>query len=69
MHGPDPATMYTGSYSDDELRSWAARIAEWDSEGRDVWLYFNNDLYGHAVRNAKFLQSLLTGSADPDHVG
>lgn len=59
MHGPEPATMYTGSYSDDELRSWAGQIAEWDGEGRDVWLYFNNDLYGHAVRNAMFLRDLL----------
>ncbi|HWF70381.1 MAG TPA: DUF72 domain-containing protein [Mycobacterium sp.] len=59
MHGPDPATMYTGSYSNDDLRSWAGRIAAWDGEGRDVWLYFNNDLYGHAVRNATFLRDLL----------
>ena len=59
MHGPDPATMYTGSYSDDELRSWAGRIAGWDGEGRDVWMYFNNDLYGNAVRNAVFLRDLL----------
>lgn len=59
MHGPDPATLYTGSYSNDELRSWAGRIREWGGEGRDVWLYFNNDLYGHAVRNAIFLRDLL----------
>lgn len=69
MHGPDPATMYTGSYSDDELRNWAGRIAEWEREGKDVWLYFNNDLYGHAVRNAMYLRDLLGGSADPDDVG
>ncbi|UQX09853.1 DUF72 domain-containing protein [Candidatus Mycobacterium methanotrophicum] len=59
MHGPDPATMYTGSYTDEELRTWAGRIGEWDADGRDVWLYFNNDLYGHAVRNAMFLRDLV----------
>jgi uncharacterized protein YecE (DUF72 family) len=59
MHGPAPETMYAGSYSDDELRQWADRIARWDAESRNVWMYFNNDVGGHAVRNVKFLQSLL----------
>jgi uncharacterized protein YecE (DUF72 family) len=59
MHGPEPASMYTGSYTADDLRWWADRIGSWDSEGRDVWMYFNNDLGGHAVRNALSLQELL----------
>jgi uncharacterized protein YecE (DUF72 family) len=60
MHGPDPDSMYAGSYPDKELRRWAKRIADWDGEGRDVWMYFNNDPHGHAVRNALFLRSLLS---------
>lgn len=60
MHGPEPATMYTGSYTPDDLRWWAKRITEWDSEGRDVWIYFNNDLGGHAVRNALSLRELVS---------
>jgi uncharacterized protein YecE (DUF72 family) len=60
MHGPEPATMYTGSYTSEDLRWWAERIAEWDGEGRDVWMYFNNDLGGHAVRNALALKELLS---------
>jgi uncharacterized protein YecE (DUF72 family) len=60
MHGPDPDAIYAGSYSADQLRTWAGRIAEWDGEGRDVWMYFNNDLGGHAVRNANFLRGLLS---------
>jgi uncharacterized protein YecE (DUF72 family) len=59
MHGPDPDAIYAGAYSDDQLKTWAGRIAEWDGEGRDVWMYFNNDLGGHAVRNANFLRGLL----------
>ncbi|ORW11712.1 DUF72 domain-containing protein [Mycobacterium kyorinense] len=59
MHGPDPDSMYAGSYPDDELRRWAERIAGWDREGRDVWMYFNNDPHGHAVRNALLLKDLL----------
>lgn len=59
MHGPEPASMYTGSYSPDDLRWWAERITGWDHERRDVWMYFNNDLGGHAVRNALALREIL----------
>ena len=59
LHGPDQDAIYAGCYSDDELRRWANRIAQWDGEGRDVWVYFNNDLGGHAVRNGLTLQELL----------
>ncbi|CAM3015009.1 sensor histidine kinase [Mycobacterium intermedium] len=59
MHGPEPASMYTGSYTLDDLRCWAERITEWDHQGRGVWMYFNNDLGGHAVRNALTLLEIL----------
>ena len=35
------------------------RIGEWRSQGRDVFAYFNNDGYGHAVRNALRLRQLV----------
>jgi uncharacterized protein YecE (DUF72 family) len=60
MHGCDPDEMYAGSYSADNLRRWADQIAEWDRQGRDVWVYFNNDVCGYAVRNAIFLRGLLS---------
>ncbi|MBS4729782.1 DUF72 domain-containing protein [Mycobacterium sp. SM1] len=60
MHGADPDTRYAGSYSADELRSWADRIAGWGDKGRDVWVYFNNDVRGHAVRNALALRQLVS---------
>ena len=60
MHGPDQDAIYAGNYSDDELRRWADRIAQWRGDGRDVWMYFNNDLGGHAVRNALTLRELLS---------
>jgi uncharacterized protein YecE (DUF72 family) len=61
LHGPDPHHLYGGSYSDDDLRWWADRVREWVDMGRDVFVYFNNDGYGHAVRNADTLKRLLTG--------
>ncbi|MDT5146537.1 MAG: hypothetical protein QOC58_1182 [Mycobacterium sp.] len=59
MHGPDPGAMYEGSYPDRELRRWADLVAGWEADGKDVWMYFNNDLGGHAVRNALTLRELL----------
>ena len=59
LHGPDEQSNYAGSYTDENLRWWADRIAEWDGEGRDVVVYFNNDLGGHAVHNARSLKALL----------
>ena len=60
MHGPDPDSMYAGSYPEQDLRWWAGLIAEWDDDGRDVWMYFNNDPHGHAVRDALVLRSLVS---------
>jgi uncharacterized protein YecE (DUF72 family) len=60
MHGPEPASLYTGSYSDADLRQWADLVTAWHDEGRRVVVYFNNDLGGHAVRNARRLRKLVT---------
>lgn len=60
LHGPDGQWLYGGSYSDDDLAWWADRIREWESQGRDVYAYFNNDGGGNAVRNARTLRCLLS---------
>jgi uncharacterized protein YecE (DUF72 family) len=59
LHGPDRHHLYAGSYSDDDLRWWADRVREWEATGRDVYVYFNNDGEGHAVRNALTLRHLV----------
>ena len=56
---PDNRYLYSGSCSEDDLRWWAERFGEWRSQGREVFASFNNDGYGHAVRNALALRSLL----------
>jgi uncharacterized protein YecE (DUF72 family) len=56
MHGPDREHLYAGSYPDSDLRWWADRIGEWSGGGRDVYVYFNNDGHGHAVRDAESLR-------------
>ena len=59
LHGPDHHHLYAGSYPDEDLRWWAARILEWRASGRDVFAYFNNDGGGNAVRNAASLRAIL----------
>lgn len=61
LHGPDNHHLYAGSYSDADLHWWAERVREWAAQGRDVFVYFNNDGYGNAVRNAQTLCRLLGG--------
>ncbi|RIV19944.1 DUF72 domain-containing protein [Fibrisoma montanum] len=59
MHGPDTQYLYGGSYSDNDLRWWADRIREWQAIGKEVYVYFNNDGGGNAVRNALTLRSFV----------
>jgi len=59
LHGPDQGALYAGSYPDDDLRWWADRAREWEDQGREVFVYFNNDGGGNAVRNADRLRELL----------
>ena len=57
FHGTE--TTYGGSYSDETLQQWAARIRDWQRERKDVYVYFNNDPEAIAVANAKTLQQLV----------
>jgi uncharacterized protein YecE (DUF72 family) len=56
LHGP--AAKYDGSYSDMVLSNWAARCQDWLSQGKSVYFYFDNDMYGHAPVNARRLLEL-----------
>ena len=40
-------------------RWWADRVREWQGMGRDVFVYFNNDSGGNAVRNALTLKGMV----------
>ncbi|MBW4450136.1 MAG: DUF72 domain-containing protein [Spirirestis rafaelensis WJT71-NPBG6] len=49
-------------YSDEELATWAERIRSFIAQGFDVYVYFNNDPDGHAIRDAQKLYILLESS-------
>lgn len=61
LHGPDPHHLYGGSYSENDLRWWADRLLEFEGAGRDVFVYFNNDGGGNAVRQRR----IPAGTARP----
>jgi uncharacterized protein YecE (DUF72 family) len=42
LHGD--VRIYTSGYSDRALAAWARRIRRWAREGREVYVYFDNDV-------------------------
>jgi uncharacterized protein YecE (DUF72 family) len=58
LHGPT-TSKYAGSYGDRTLATWAKRIEGWMSEGRSVFVYFDNDQAGYAAKNALELKRML----------
>jgi uncharacterized protein YecE (DUF72 family) len=60
FHGT--AERYAGSYPDAALAEWAVNISELAEGLKDVYIYFNNDVGGHALRNATTLRALLETS-------
>lgn len=57
MHGEEK--LYTSKYSDESLAAWADTVAGWVDDGKAVFAYFNNDVEGHAVADARALRGLV----------
>jgi uncharacterized protein YecE (DUF72 family) len=49
---------YRHDYSREELTDWARRIRE--AQAKRVWIYFNNDFNGYAIKNATTLAELMS---------
>jgi uncharacterized protein YecE (DUF72 family) len=56
LHG-DPA--HGGDYQPATLDTWARRIDDWQHQGLDIFVYFNNDSNGYAINNARELKNIL----------
>jgi uncharacterized protein YecE (DUF72 family) len=66
FHGPKE--LYASPYTDEQLESFAAKFRNWMAEGHDIWVYFNNDFYGHAFRDAAKLRKLMgQGGRGPEY--
>jgi uncharacterized protein YecE (DUF72 family) len=56
-HGP--GSLYASNYPDTTLRRDARSVRAWLAEGRDVHVYFNNDVCAYAVCNAQTLNRFV----------
>ena len=56
FHGP--TGNYSGGYCPEFLTNWADQIRQWQSLSK-IFIYFNNDVGGHAITDAKNLRKLL----------
>jgi uncharacterized protein YecE (DUF72 family) len=61
-HGSGDA-RYSGRYAPEEIQADADSIRKWRAEGRDVYVYYNNDIGGHAFYNALELEEALHAPA------
>jgi uncharacterized protein YecE (DUF72 family) len=57
LHGD--IKIYTSGYTSRALATWARRIRSWDEEGRDVYVYFDNDVKVKAPFDALNLMDKL----------
>ena len=57
LHGA--GDKYEGSYSNEELAGWVGAISSWVREGRDVYLYFDNDQAAAAPHDARRVLKML----------
>lgn len=57
FHGPKE--LYASSYPDEMLHDFARKFKKWMKEGHEVWTYFNNDIFGYAIGDAKRLMAIM----------
>ncbi len=60
LHGP--GNKYQGDYSISSLKSWAAHAKRWVKARCHVYVYFDNDQAGYAVKNARDLKRMVTSN-------
>jgi uncharacterized protein YecE (DUF72 family) len=59
LRGHGPSGRYQGSYSVTILRRWAEAALRWQSEGRAVFVYFDNDQKAAAPCDARRLLRMI----------
>jgi uncharacterized protein YecE (DUF72 family) len=59
VRGHGPHGRYHGSYSARTLGRWANAVCGWRSEGREIFVYFDNDQKGAAPKDALRLIAMI----------
>lgn len=61
LHGD--TELYASGYTDAALDRWAEQLTGWTADGRDAFVYFDNDSKGYAPHDARRLVARLDASA------
>jgi len=46
-------------HTDEILTEFAFKFKTWIKDGREIWVFFKNDIHGHAFRNAQRLKEIM----------
>lgn len=57
FHGREQ--LYASDYCESDLRTYAEKINGWLKGGKEVWVFFNNDFNGYAIKNVEMLRTIL----------
>ena len=57
FHGP--GRLYASSYTDQQLKKFAGLFKRWYKNGHSIWAFFNNDVFGYAIKDAKRLEGMI----------
>jgi uncharacterized protein YecE (DUF72 family) len=58
LHGDKE--LYASGYTDDAIDRWAEKLSGWTADGRDAFVYFDNDMKGFAPYDAMRLIERLS---------
>ena len=57
LHGEEK--LYSSPYSEEKLEKYAFMIKDWLLDGKQIWVFFNNTILGHAITDSKKLYQLI----------
>lgn len=64
LHGD--TELYASRYDDEALDRWAGRCTRWAEDGREVYVFMDNDARGHAPHDAVRLSERVRGGVAAD---
>ncbi|MCG2686295.1 DUF72 domain-containing protein [Candidatus Parcubacteria bacterium] len=57
LHGREK--LYASNYTPEQLKGWGGLIKRWHTQGKDIFIFFDNDAQGYAPQNALQLKEIL----------
>jgi len=67
FHGP--GSLYKTKYQSATMKRYSRLFKRWLDQGRDLWIFFNNDWFGYGIDNALTLKKFLEQPRRPAPAG